>query len=412
MIVACDNKSALSFGIHTQKHRHIDAECTDYDILMSIQSSLSPTITPKHVKGHQDVMNTPLDILAILNIHADQLANIRREQIPRDTPFPLPQTTRFPGERWQLFTGNDKVCRDLFSNIINHISSQNMAEMWQRRNRIQQENYNNVNWDAIASAMKATKHSKRLWIVKHALEECGVNTVLVKRKEKDTSVWKRCGEEETATHVWNCQAPEVQIIWQTSIEKLQKWLQESNTDPTITALITNGLLSWYNNQENAVNPDQLHNISQNTIGWQYFLEGWIAKEWRIQQARFLIQNQIANNSLRWASALIKKLWDIAWDLWEHRNGIEHMNDVQTLNIALNDKIEREIEAFDPISGHMYAYMFTEEELERLRDGTIGYKQAWLANVLSAKLRSHRRGLRRSELEGMRRLMSNFLSNRV
>jgi hypothetical protein len=29
------------------------------------------------------------------------------------------------------------------------------------------------------------------------------------------------------------------------------------------------------------------------------------------------------NGRRWLSSIIKRLWNIAWDLWEHRNGVAH-----------------------------------------------------------------------------------------
>jgi hypothetical protein len=27
--------------------------------------------------------------------------------------------------------------------------------------------------------------------------------------------------------------------------------------------------------------------------------------------------------LRWLTALIQKLWDVAWDMWDHRNRVLH-----------------------------------------------------------------------------------------
>jgi hypothetical protein len=63
--------------------------------------------------------------------------------------------------------------------------------------------------------------------------------------------------------------------------------------------------------------------SQTTIGWRRFFEGWISHEWtKAQQAHYTSIKSLCTGK-RWAVALIKKLWDIAWDLWEHRNGILH-----------------------------------------------------------------------------------------
>jgi hypothetical protein len=37
--------------------------------------------------------------------------------------------------------------------------------------------------------------------------------------------------------------------------------------------------------------------------------------------------------------LIKKLWGVAWDLWEHRNGILHKTEAQVQNLLLTQEIQ-------------------------------------------------------------------------
>jgi hypothetical protein len=46
---------------------------------------------------------------------------------------------------------------------------------------------------------------------------------------------------------------------------------------------------------------------------------------------------------RWAIALIQKLWDTAWDLWEQRNGILHEQEKivsRFMGIHLNHPVAR------------------------------------------------------------------------
>jgi hypothetical protein len=40
--------------------------------------------------------------------------------------------------------------------------------------------------------------------------------------------------------------------------------------------------------------------------------------------------------------LIKKLWGVAWEFWEHRNEKEHAHDTTNLNVTTNSLIEVEI----------------------------------------------------------------------
>ena len=43
---------------------------------------------------------------------------------------------------------------------------------------------------------------------------------------------------------------------------------------------------------------------------------------------------------QWLSALILKLWDIAWDMWDHQNKVEHNGD----ETVLNKQVEEDIQA--------------------------------------------------------------------
>jgi hypothetical protein len=57
--------------------------------------------------------------------------------------------------------------------------------------------------------------------------------------------------------------------------------------------------------------------AQDRIGWLAFFEGCIAVEWSgVQEAHFLWLG-CRNTGKRWATSLIVKLWEIAWDLWDH-----------------------------------------------------------------------------------------------
>jgi hypothetical protein len=64
-------------------------------------------------------------------------------------------------------------------------------------------------------------------------------------------------------------------------------------------------------------------ILQSHIGWGACFEGCLGKEWRIAQEQHYKSIKFHYSGRLWITALITKLWQVAWDLWEHRNGIEH-----------------------------------------------------------------------------------------
>jgi hypothetical protein len=62
---------------------------------------------------------------------------------------------------------------------------------------------------------------------------------------------------------------------------------------------------------------------QDAIGWQSFLEGRPSVGWSEVQHRYYEFLDSRRTGLRWLTALIQKLWDVAWDMWDHRNRVLH-----------------------------------------------------------------------------------------
>jgi hypothetical protein len=59
---------------------------------------------------------------------------------------------------------------------------------------------------------------------------------------------------------------------------------------------------------------------QDSVGWQAFLEGGVLLSWAAKQQDYYDWLKKKNTGKRWVTTLIKKLWEISWGLWEHRNG--------------------------------------------------------------------------------------------
>jgi hypothetical protein len=64
-------------------------------------------------------------------------------------------------------------------------------------------------------------------------------------------------------------------------------------------------------------------LTQDAIGWENFFEGCIAQDWKAVQNAYFCWCHSQKTGCRWTASLIQKLWDISWDLWEHRIGIVH-----------------------------------------------------------------------------------------
>lgn len=70
---------------------------------------------------------------------------------------------------------------------------------------------------------------------------------------------------------------------------------------------------------------------QTSLTWRRFLERWVHKEWHLTQQWYFNTIQSCRTGKQWTIALIKKLWDVAQDLWQHHNEVlHHRNNLVTL----------------------------------------------------------------------------------
>ena len=65
-------------------------------------------------------------------------------------------------------------------------------------------------------------------------------------------------------------------------------------------------------------------LAQEMIGWQAFMEGCLSISWRCHASTFLPKKY---SPRRWTSLLVKKLWLVAFDMWDHRCKLLHKNDL-------------------------------------------------------------------------------------
>ena len=58
------------------------------------------------------------------------------------------------------------------------------------------------------------------------------------------------------------------------------------------------------------------------IGWLAFFKGCTAVKWAgVQEAHFIWLGR-SNTGKRWTTSLVVKLWEVACDLWDHRNQVK------------------------------------------------------------------------------------------
>jgi hypothetical protein len=182
-----------------------------------------------------------------------------------------------------------------------------------------------TDWPCIGTAMQEIPRTRRVFLSKHVAGMCGVGKFMLHWKEWDHDNCPRCGSPEDSTHVWLCSGQNTNEVWGRSLSVLRSWMASAHMDPELASLIFTSLNNWRYAVSFGVPPLRLANLVQyqHTIGWGRFLKGWLSKEWQAIQQRYYDSLCMRRTGRRWTIALIKKLWNIAWDLWEHRINILH-----------------------------------------------------------------------------------------
>jgi hypothetical protein len=395
--IACDGKEAL----HRCFSPSFVPSPTDqhYDLIEAIHSIKNRCPVQwhfRHVKGHQD--DNPvaeLDEWAQLNIAMDLRAttfwNLRSTQT-RSIQYAV------NSEPWSIWIAGRKLCTDVHTHILDHIHGGAALAWWDKKGRFLSGSSTGVDWEACESAMRNASITRRQWIVKHSSGWCGVGKMLKLWKEWDNSDCPRCGAFEDARHVWRCPAPSVTPVWDQTLGRLRRWMESVETQPGICDAICSYLSAWRTDAQ-VPSSQQFTYLglpaaidAQSRIGWQALLEGCLVCEWAAVQQSYYTWIGSRRTGRRWVSLLIRKLWDTAWDLWEHRNGIVHRASVNSGHLhSVHTSIRHQI-SLGP--GRLAASDLPHfnSGADILQDGPPEMQVAWLGNVISARARADRRDL--------------------
>jgi hypothetical protein len=184
--------------------------------------------------------------------------------------------------------------------------------------------------------------------------------------------------------------------------------------PDLQHAILRYLSSWNNSSEPPIPQYHWPGVNdlvkaQSTIGWRSFLEGGVLKEWEAKQSEYYVWLKRRNTGRRWTITLIKKLWEISWDMWQHRNA-ELTNPQSTASLReharLDILITNEYNNLLPLATKDRRWFRRPKEL--IFTETILYKLQWIESVGFARTRYARRQRHRNQLHAQRASMRDYL----
>jgi len=399
--IACDGLSVIN---RLSNPKPIDSSEPHADLLTAARNLLITSaykIELAFVHGHQDNgVPTVLARDAWLNIEADQLAKTKMSHLHTG-----PIVYKLPGNPWSCYAGTNWVVKQFQQSLRKFINGKDTLLYWERKKQYPPDIIQQVDWQSFGRAMREVPVSKRRWVSKWTSSHFGHGKHMVRWKQCTTAECPRCSTHlEDKSHVLVCPHPDSHATWTTAVTALQKGLRDSDTAPHLTKAITTSLLAWqHGDQPQDSSPPSRQ---QQALGWGAVLDCWIGLEWRAQQEAYWLQWRRRKSSKCWAMELIKKLWNISWDMWDHHNGILHnasQSREDILDSAINDQLRilhgQGLHAIPRDAFHLFS-----QSVNNLIAHQRHYKVQWVASVEAVITRKqhHDHGSYLSEQRFMRR----------
>ena len=315
----------------------------------ALLSEMPVSVRFKWVKGHQDRIKSGerLDWWARQNIRMDQAAkrhwNKHRRGQPQELPLAhdsFPITVR--GKKLSNF--NKETVWELYHNT-------KIKEYWEDKDNLNPEKYKQVNWQASKTAQKETSRAMRRFQAKFATRFIGCGRMMKLRHHWSHSKCPLCGhEEETTMHVLQCQDSRAKEVWDKSMEALEEWMTSQHTEPELQRLFLANLNQHQRERRYwtpAGVPAEVARAidAQSRLGWHNAMLGRLHPRLeQVQQASYSRANR-KKTGRRWSVMLIKKLREITWKMWHHRNSILHHtkdnHHTRTLDAEANTNIDHQ-----------------------------------------------------------------------
>jgi hypothetical protein len=382
--IGCDGLSAL---------RKASTECDftnpnepQFDLITAIRQLRQESNSQwswKHILGHQDEKRPvhELDQWSRWNIEMDTAAKVHWART-NGSPMLRP----LYGEPWPTKVNGRKVVSDMRKAIRQACNVPPALEHWRKKDRFGTFPPEAIDWESFGMAMSSLSTPRKHWISKTVSGFCSTGKMMLRRKERVTDACPRCGEPEDVEHVWRC-PQDTDLLWDKALSDLRSWLDSNEAHPEITNLIISKLSGW---RAGVLTPNSSHiswvqelSSRQDQCGWRNFFEGFFINDWHEAVKRHLYRLHSRRSPRRWISALIRKMWLVAWDLWEHRNGFLHDKDCSILLAQLDSQIAEQFDigadSLDPDTKALFKH-----GLQSILAKPLEVKQQWIRRVQAAR----------------------------
>ena len=348
-----------------------------------------------HIRGHQDnyTPHHALDAFARLNIQMDLLAkhywqsqHSAFEPFYADSPFAWTVWNQSTNQRCSSWN------RDQLYTILTAPALQNH---WRARRHIPTDVP--IDWASSGLAVRSLDIYHRLSTPKWLAGFMPTGKTMTRRGLSTSDSCPRCGEPEDTSHIVRCNSSEAIARWKANLHSLVCWFRTNRTLPALARLILYHLKMW--RSATPILPIYVSDPllreavrDQHRIGWNGFLEGFASPFWQQAQAAYFSRIGSRLSARRWIAALLRKGWNISWDMWDHRCSVRDAPQsffFHEEHLSLNLDIELEITT-GTVGWRSADLRWFRRTTQALLSESVEYKRQWLSHIQVIRARNMRR----------------------
>lgn len=317
------------------------------DVLKNILvncSDLSFARYYSHVKAHQDDTIAYQDLTrpAQLNVNMDSYAkqalwDLRATQQPTQQAFPL--------EPVCIFAGTGKITADS-GHAPRYWTHRKLArEVFSQLDILYYTGFDKVDWEMVYQTLHEVPRLFQQWACKQVMGIAGT----MEWDKSEVRMCPSCSQvQDTCAHVLYCDNAGRVETFRHTINLMEGWMEESDTDPTLLDCIAEFALGRgeCTMVEICRGLDEIYQqmaVDQDAIGWRRFMEGMVCSKMRKIQSLYHLRMGTRMMSERWTKGLIVKLLEATHGQWLYRNVQIHDSVAGTQATLRKEEILREIE---------------------------------------------------------------------
>ena len=313
-------------------------------IYMTSTQLIHWAISHAWVKGHQDDTTQDLSTEATYNVHADALAGAVHICPHQQQPRWL-----LPAEKCRLIIGNVPIHGHYISEVRHAYLVPPLRAYLAQRYQWSTGTQATVDWEVFQAAARTSQTSQQQ-LVKLVHGKLPTRAELAKAKPHATSTCHYCtAEDETFKHLLQCDNPVSSAFRQDIITRIVQYMEGKQTPAEFQSLFLDGQQFWYQEGLSLCTTPPVHSSNtypkvydtQQQIGWQLLLQGFLSTEWRHAYVGACRQLSSPPNgsSIDFMAGLLRVIWQSQLLFWEAH--LQHIHKDQPITSLRQQDTQQE-----------------------------------------------------------------------